>query len=182
MIYKFTMVSDEVDDFVRVIQIDPEATFHDLHLAILKSVGFTDDELTTFFICDDNWERETEITLEEMNDNSEEDSYIMRNTKIGDMIEDEKQKLTYVFDGMTERSFFIELSAIITRKDLKEPVCSLSQGNPPQQKVNFEEAAKQMNLNTNEDLGENFYGDKEYDEGDIDQEGFGLDGENNVYE
>ena len=26
MIYRFTIISDEVDDFVREIQIDPEAT------------------------------------------------------------------------------------------------------------------------------------------------------------
>ena len=27
MIYRFTIISDEVDDFVREIQIDPEALF-----------------------------------------------------------------------------------------------------------------------------------------------------------
>jgi hypothetical protein len=182
MIYKFTMVSDEVDDFVRVIQLDPDATFYDFHLAILKSVGYPDDEPTAFFICDDNWEREKEITLEVMDDNSEEETYTMKDTKIGDMIEDEKQKLTYVFDVMTERSFFIELSSIITKKELKAPVCTHSEGNPPKQRVDFDEAAKQMNLNTSEDMGENFYGDNEYDEEDLDQEGFGLDGEDNSYE
>ena len=36
MIYRFTIISDEVDDFVREIQIDPEATFYDFHEAILK--------------------------------------------------------------------------------------------------------------------------------------------------
>ena len=35
MIFKFTIVSDEVEDFVRVIEIDSEATFLDLHNAIL---------------------------------------------------------------------------------------------------------------------------------------------------
>ena len=40
MIYRFTIISDEVDDFVREIQIDPEATFFDFHEAILKSVGY----------------------------------------------------------------------------------------------------------------------------------------------
>ena len=34
MIYRFTIISDEVDDFVREIQIDPEATFLDFHEAI----------------------------------------------------------------------------------------------------------------------------------------------------
>ena len=57
MIYRFTIISDEVDDFVREIQIDPEATFLDFHEAILKSVGYTNDQMTSFFICDDDWEK-----------------------------------------------------------------------------------------------------------------------------
>ena len=66
MIYRFTIISDEVDDFVREIQIDPEATFYDFHEAILKSAGYTNDQMTSFFICDDDWEKEKEITLEEI--------------------------------------------------------------------------------------------------------------------
>ena len=53
MIYRFTLISDEADDFIREIQIDPEATFYDFHEAIVKSVGYTDDQMTSFFICDD---------------------------------------------------------------------------------------------------------------------------------
>ena len=47
MIYRFTIISDEVDDFVREIQIDPEATFYDFHEAILKSAGYTNDQMMT---------------------------------------------------------------------------------------------------------------------------------------
>lgn len=36
MIYRFTLISDEADDFIREIQIDPEATFYDFHEAIVK--------------------------------------------------------------------------------------------------------------------------------------------------
>lgn len=56
MVYKFVIISDEVDDFFREIQIDSEATFLDLHNAILKSVGYPDDQMTSFFLCEDNWE------------------------------------------------------------------------------------------------------------------------------
>ena len=102
MIYRFTIISDEVDDFVREIQIDPEATFFDFHEAILKSVGYANDQMTSFFICDDDWEKEKEVTLEEMDDNPEIDSWVMKETPISELIEDEKQKLLYVFDYMTE--------------------------------------------------------------------------------
>ena len=88
MIYRFTIISDEVDDFVREIQIDPEATFFDLHEAILKAANYTNDQMTSFFICDDDWEKEKEITLEEMDNNPEMDSWIMKETRLNELIED----------------------------------------------------------------------------------------------
>ena len=41
MIYRFTLISDEAEGFLREIQIDPEATFYDFHEAIIKSVKKT---------------------------------------------------------------------------------------------------------------------------------------------
>ena len=161
MIYRFTLISDESDDFVREIQIDPEATFYDLHEAIVKSVGYTDDQMTSFFICDDDWEKEKEITLEEMDDNPEMDSWVMKDTTISELVEDEKQKLLYVFDYMTERCFFIELSEIITGKEMKGAKCTKKEGEAPKQTVDFEE---------------NFYGDQDFDLEEFDQEGFDIGG------
>ena len=171
MIYRFTIISDEVDDFVREIQIDPEATFLDFHEAILKSVGYTNDQMTSFFICDDDWEKEKEITLEEMDNNPEMDSWIMKETRLNELIEDEKQKLLYVFDYMTERCFFIELSEIITGKEIKGAKCTKKSGEAPKQTVDFEEmAAGGGSL----DLDENFYGDQDFDMEDFDAEGFDV--------
>lgn len=128
MVYRFTIISDEVDDFIREIQIDSEATFHELHEAILKAAKYSDDQMTSFFICDDDWEKEQEITLEDMGGSSEEDSYIMRETRLSELLEDEKQKMLYVFDPLTERVFFIELSEIIYGKDLANAVCTRKEG------------------------------------------------------
>ena len=171
MIYRFTIISDEVDDFVREIQIDPEATFFDLHEAILKAANYTNDQMTSFFICDDDWEKEKEITLEEMDNNPEMDSWIMKETCLNELIEDEKQKLLYVFDYMTERCFFIELSEIITGKEIKGAKCTKKSGEAPKQTVDFEEmAAGGGSL----DLDENFYGDQDFDMEDFDAEGFDV--------
>ena len=77
MVFRFTLISDEVDHFLREIQIDAEATFQDFHQAILSSVGYPDDQMTSFFICNESWEKETEITLEDMGFDSDEDSWVM---------------------------------------------------------------------------------------------------------
>ncbi|MDL2266080.1 hypothetical protein LJC43_06850, partial [Parabacteroides sp. OttesenSCG-928-G21] len=95
MLFRFLILSDEVDDFRLDIVIDSEATFHDLHTTILDAIGYTKDQITSFFICDDDWSKKTEITLIEMDTSSEEDSYIMEETPLEELLEDEQQKLLY---------------------------------------------------------------------------------------
>lgn len=180
MVYRFRIISDEVDDFLREIKIDSEATFHDLHEAILTSVGYKDDQMTSFFTCSDDWEKEKEVTLEDMGNNPEEDSWVMRETELNELLEDEKQKLLYVFDPLTERVFFIELTEIITGKDLKTATCSKKQGEAPKQVLDFEEIAA---TGTSLDVDENFYGDQDFDLEDFDPEGFDVsDGNTTPYE
>ncbi|GHV14234.1 hypothetical protein FACS1894179_02530 [Bacteroidia bacterium] len=173
MIFRFLLLSDEVEDFKREIQISADATFLDLHKAILKSVDYKEGEMTSFFICSDDWEKEQEITLVEMDTSSDEDSYTMDVSVLNDFLEDERQKLMYVFDYLTERAFFMELREIITGKDIDEAVCTKSIGNPPAQTVDFDTVAASS---TALDTGENFYGDEGYDLDELDAEGFdGLD-------
>ena len=64
MVYRFTIISNEVEDFIREIKIDAEATFYDLHQAILSSCHYADNVPTSFFICNQEWEQEQEILLE----------------------------------------------------------------------------------------------------------------------
>lgn len=169
MVFRFLILSDEVDDFKREIKIDSEATFLDLHNAILDSVEYTKDQMCSFFICEDDWSKKNEITLVEMDTTSEVDNYIMANTILGDMLEDEEQKLLYVFDYMTERAFFMELREIIPGKDLDAAICSKSIGMPPAQVVALDNFEVKVN---NVDVDENFYGDEAYDIDEIDKEGF----------
>lgn len=169
MVYKFTILSDEIDNFVRIIKIDPEATFFDLHEAILDSVNFEKNQLTTFFICSDDWEKGQEITLIEMDSSSEYDNLVMEETKLEELVSEEKQKLLYVFDMIYDRAFFIELSEIIPGKTVEKPVCVSSSGKAPQQIMNDED----INIASKINLDESFYGDEEFDVDELDEEGFG---------
>ena len=172
MVYRFTIISDEVDDFRREIQIDSEATFLDFHRAILKSAGYADDQMTSFFICDDNWEKETEVTLEDMGTSSEMDSWIMEETPLDELLEDEKQHLLYIFDPLADRAFFIELTEIITGKDLDEAVCTKSVGEAPQHVLDFDQLmAAQVSATTFDD---SFGDDEDFDLDEIDPDGFEM--------
>ena len=170
MIYRFLMLSDEVDDFKREIRIDSEATFLDLRNIILDSVKYSKDQMDSFFICDDDWSKRTEVTLVEMDTTSDEDSYTMAETRLDELVEEEGQRLLFVFDNMTERAFFMELREIIPGQDLKEAVCTKSVGNAPAQLISFDEFESKNSGSS--DLGEDFYGDSEYDIDELDREGF----------
>lgn len=176
MIFNFRLVSDEVDNFKREIEIDADDTFLDLRNAICDAVQYDRSEMCSFFLCDDSWEKEKEITLEDMGTDSDEDTYLMDECILSDYLDDEGQKLMFVFDYMTDRAFFLQLKKIITGKSLKDPVCTLSMGKAPDQHIDMKrfeveidaKAAKQASI---EDFGEDFDEDG-YNEDEFDPEGF----------
>ncbi|GHT24172.1 hypothetical protein AGMMS4957_16770 [Bacteroidia bacterium] len=133
MIYRFILVSDEVDDFRRDITIDSDATFHTLHEAILDAVNYRQDQITSFFLCNDEWEKDTEITLIDMGSDFEKDLYIMDSTRLSELLEEEHQKMLYVFEPLTDRCFFMELKEIIPGKNQAKPQVVKSEGKPPRQ-------------------------------------------------
>ena len=169
MIYRFKLVSDEVDNFSREIEIDSESTFLQLRNAILESVGYSKDELDSFFLCDDDWQKEEEITLEDMGSASDKDVWLMENTPLSEMIEDEGQKVIFMFDYMTERIFFMEMKEVIPGRNLSEPVCTIKQGKAPAQVIDLDEFEKKIDTKIARELeiGDEFYGDSEFNEEDI---------------
>ena len=84
-----------------------------------------------------------------------------------------EQRLLYVVDPLAERVFFIELSEIITGKDLGKAVCSRKAGEAPKQTVDYDEMTAKSNSG-NLDIDENFYGDQDFDMEDFDPEGFEM--------
>ncbi len=85
---------------------------------------------------------------------SDEDSFVMEECVLSDFLEDEKQKMMYVFDYLTERALYIELSEIITGKHQKTPLCTLAVGEAPKQVLTAEEIKAET---TSIDIGESFF-------------------------
>lgn len=168
MIYKFILISDEVDNFKREIQIDPDSMFIDLHNTIFKSIDYKPVESASFLICEDDWETREIITLSDIDDNPEYDIWLMNNTPINEFLEDEKQRLIHEFDTVNKRYFYLELTEIITGKNIKKAKCSLEIGEPPLQFL--EEEITTSKKNNTLDVDETFYGDSDYDSLEI--EGF----------
>ena len=173
MIYRFILVSDEVDDFRRDIMIDSDATFYELHEAILDSVGYAKDQMTSFFICDEDWTKKTEITLTDMGSSSDEDIYVMDESRLDNLLEEERQKLIYVFEPLTERCFFMELREIIPGKNQDKPQVVKSIGNPPKQISLVEELDFSAPVVVPHNLDDDIYDDDDLNLDEYDDEDFG---------
>lgn len=171
MIYKFKLVSDEVSNFSREIEIDASASFLQLRNAILDSVDYSKDDIDSFFLCDDEWNKQEEVTLEDMGSSSDQDIWLMEDTPLNELIEEEGQKLIFVFDYMTERSFFMEMKEAVYGKNLADPICTLKRGKAPAQSVDLDEFEKKIDETAKlmgEDLDiDEFYGDTDFNEDEI---------------
>ena len=171
MVYRFKLVSDEASNFAREIEIDAESSFLLLRNAILDSVGYTKDDMDSFFLCDEDWNKQEEITLEDMGSNSDQDIWLMEDTPVGELVEEEGQKLIFVFDYMTERSFFMEMREMLPGKNLKDPVCTFKKGKAPKQTVDMDEFETKVDRAAQrkvEDLDiEELYGDTAFNEDEL---------------
>ncbi|MCF8368012.1 MAG: plasmid pRiA4b ORF-3 family protein [Bacteroidales bacterium] len=138
-IYKFRMLSGENDNFVRDIEIQAAQTFKDFHDAIADCVNLKDNDLASFHICDQKWNKNTEITLIDMLDGESEDevgkmvedTHIMHESKIRNFINEPHQRLLYEYDFINLKTFFIELLSVYKQKDDDPyPRCTLRRGEP----------------------------------------------------
>lgn len=137
MIYKFRIVTDEDEKFLRDIEIESDDTFLSLHNAIQESVNYDNSQLASFFVSNMNWEKGTQITLLDMkDDHSSEEVYLMDETRINEHISKRGQNLLYIFDFFSDRAFFMTLLEIKekTKKGLY-PQCVQSLGEAPEQIV-----------------------------------------------
>jgi hypothetical protein len=143
-VYRFRLLFEEQEDFLRDIEIKPGQTFKDFHDIILQSVDIESNELASFFICDPGWSKQREITLIDMGvktpdtDFDEEDGkpvsvpipvMIMDDVKIREVIEDPHQRMLFEYNFLNPTTFFIELMKIVEGDPKKVyPICVKKEG------------------------------------------------------
>lgn len=172
MIYRLLLLSDENDFFRREIKIDAEATFLTLNDFILDSLNYSRQELTTFYVCDEEWQKGQEVTLMDMGfKSSEYDTYLMDSTRLEELVEEKGDRLLFVFDMLSERGFYIELIELMGGR-LDKPELIHSEGKAPLQTSSIEFAESRSVGGVNDfSMDDDLYGD-DVDLDDLDPEGF----------
>lgn len=184
MTLKLTLFSQEKEDFVLEILIDSDAKFSELHQLILNDCHYVEHERQSFLICDDDWRVRQRICLNDSEDvGYDEDIDLMSRTRIGDYLEDEGQRLAYVFDPDGKRFFLMELTenvfgrrdkkAVVNRRHGEAPVQKTASPNSsPEEEGSF--AAFSSSGEELEESAETFYGDDGFEEEELDLEGYEI--------
>ncbi len=132
MVYKFVLLSDEDESFVREFEFLDTHTLIDFHNLIQDELEFDKSQMASFFMATDNWEKEEEFTLFDMGTGSS----TMETAVLEDIIFRKNQKLLYVFDFFNDRGLFIEYTGEAKEiEDREYPICTNSKGIPPKQVV-----------------------------------------------
>lgn len=164
--YKFRVLIDTTEDeeVFRDIAINSDAPFELLHTAIINAFSFSGNQMASFYLSDEDWNKGDEIGLMDMSGDGQK-FYLMSETSIEDLVKEKGEKLLYVYDFLNMWCFYVELVAINPiDKEAKYPYLDLSFGEAP------DEDSKDImdGLDFEEDDSSSFYDD--FDDGYDDME------------
>ena len=117
----FRILIDHDEDVFRDIELNASDTFHTLHNLIQEAFGFANDQMASFYVSNEDWEKGQEIALLEVKvpEESGEPIWLMEDTPLSKIIFEKDQKLLYVFDFLLMWCFYID---VISVKTLEETV------------------------------------------------------------
>lgn len=158
---KFRVLLDSTSDseIFRDVVVADDASFEDLYKIAIRSFGFSGDQMASFYMSNDEWDKGQEITLMDMSFGEEPDpTPTMSASKVKEFIEAPDQKIILVHDFMRMWIFLFELVGY-TQETPSEPQILMSVGDAPR------EDSRQAEENDNLFMGD-------HDEEDEDEFGF----------
>lgn len=112
MVFRFRMLSDENDNFVRDYEALYDTTLLDFNNFILESLEY-EPCITSFFTADELWEKQQEFMLMEMGDgNSDEKPRLMEDVTLGQILHHIRDRLIFLFDMFGDRAYYLELTGV----------------------------------------------------------------------
>lgn len=134
MIYLFRIVSDEDPNFFRDVVTEGSDTFLELHQCLQENMGYDANQLASFFITNEMWEKQQEITLIDMMQDPNQGTPTMDQVTLDEFLTEISQRMIYVYDFFAERAFYMELIEMSDQTSTKNtPFVAQEGGDPPSQ-------------------------------------------------
>jgi hypothetical protein len=145
IIYRFRLTSEDHDDFLREIEIQPGQTFLDFHHAIQSCADLEKCDNAFFYTTDNKFKKKQEISfklqkklIRKYDDDTDQvitETYVpnlMKESLLKNFVEDPHQRMIYEFTGKDSFVLFIELFRIIkTEEFILLPRCVTAKGHLP---------------------------------------------------
>ena len=172
-VYKFKIFVEDNEDIYREIEILSSQTFENFHDIIQDAFKFDKKHSASFFVSDDYWRKDQEVTLKQEDLELDADEIklkvapkkLMSATKIAKFIESPRQRFLYVFDPAVKWTFCIELMKILPDNPKGTfPAIVKSIGNPPKQ---YKQALMAKGELTPDQLMETMLAEPDHDESEI---------------
>lgn len=130
--FRVLLDSEKNLEVFRDILISESSNFEELFHAITKAFNFEGNEMASFYISNDNWDKGHEIGLFDMrySDDEAEDLSVMKDTTIANFIEVADQKIILVYDFLRMWIFLLELVER-TEEEVTAPKVTMSVGFAP---------------------------------------------------
>jgi hypothetical protein len=110
--FRVLLDTEQNTEIFRDILIDENDNFESLYQAIISSFNFEGEQMASFYMSNDDWDKGHEISLMDMNYGDEavdEKASVMSAAIIRDFMHESDQKVILVYDFMRMWIFLIEL-------------------------------------------------------------------------
>lgn len=154
---KARIVLDYEQDVFRDILLPLNATFEDFHKEVLTSFKFPNNQMASFYLSNENWDKGDEIPLFDMNEEFGPKALsTMSDVKLFEKITEPGARLVYVYDFFLMWCFFVEIIEILeTPETLPKLVTEFGVAPNPNDKepdLHFEvEGGSDLGFDENED-------------------------------
>jgi hypothetical protein len=159
--FRVLLDSEKDSEVFRDILINDTDTYESFFKAIMKAFRFEGDQMASFYVANDDWDKGHEISLMDMSyeeDSAEETPSVMSDSIMKELIEQPDQKFILVYDFMRMWIFLAELIGY-EKEGPEKPECTLSVGMAPP------EDSRMVDLEDEENMGGDFSDDEEEDFG-----------------
>jgi hypothetical protein len=128
--FRVLLDSDKNEEVFRDIVIANDANFETFYQAIMDAFGFKGDQMASFYVSNDAWDKGHELSLLDLSyddDAIDEPASVMKNAIIQDFLQEPDQRFILVYDFMRMWIFLIELIAYEKESPLA-PIMALAIG------------------------------------------------------
>ena len=171
MAYKFRILLDSKSkvEVFRDIVIGQQATFEVFYRAIKSAFDFTSEQMASFYVSNEDWDKGEEISLMDVNfDPDAEPVALMEHLLLEDRVQGADQKFILVHDFMNMWIFLVELQGFVD--DLADmPQTVLAVGRAPDENSREPiEAFEVEDLESEEHEFDDLFDDDNFDSEDFD--------------